>query len=387
MIVSIEKDPFRFFFPLGVLFAFVGILPWSSQLFGLSGYPAEFHKVIMMNGFMLSFVIGFLMTAVPRFTSARYATIFEVSGVGLFLLGAAVFEFLDFKMAHHLFSSIALLLLITFSFRRFVKRKSNPPFTFLFVGVGLALWTLSNLMHFWMLLREGARPSSSHIWGDLFSNGALMSIVLGVGGRLIPGILGRQEIVAIQRERYEKPVPFIKVVPPVLWLLVIIYLCSFFLKPILPAFVVLSMRAVVVTSFAFTYWKIHKLPKERSYLTWGIWASCWCFMLGALLNVFWYDMYAHGLHMILIGGFSLLTVLIATRVTLAHGTDGRAAEKTSRFIPIFATLIVVAMLTRVTAPLFPQTYLNHLNYATLVWAIGFTFWSVFLIPKMMVFKS
>lgn len=381
-LMLIEKDPFRLFFPLGSLFALMGVLPWIFNLFGFPDYPSEFHRAIMMNSFMLSFVMGFLMTAIPRFTSTHYAKLHEVIVAATALIAAAIFELLGLREYHHLTAAAAIFALMLFAFIRFQKRKMNPPFTFIFVGIGLVLWLLTNLLHFWIILTEGVRPSSISIWGNLLSNGALMSIVLGIGGRLIPGILGWQEIVTIQRGRYEQPVSFLSAIPPLIWTLLLVHLATLFLQTILPLPVVLLLRAGVVGSFAFIYWRLHKLPREKSYLTWGIWISCWCFVIGSFLNVIQPSLFVHILHLILVGGFSLLTILVATRVTLAHGSKGTAAEKTSWFIPVFTLLILIATVTRVTAPLWPSAYLNHLSYAAITWSCGFILWIIFSIPKM-----
>ncbi len=336
---------------------------------------------------MLSFVAGFLMTAIPRFTSAEFAKLYEVLGVTGAIVLAGVFEFLGLQPHHHFTAGSALLMLASFGLIRFQKRQSNPPFTFIFVGIGLLLWTVSNFMIAWNLLDVRESEATFSIWKELFSSGALMAVVFGVGGRLIPGILGWEEIVLIQRQKYEGSKSFLSAVPGSMWVATALYLLSFLLNPIAPTFVGLTLRVLVTCFFAFGYWKIQRFPKDRSYLTWGIWLSCWCFVVGSFLNVFWMDRYSHSLHVILVGGFSLLTVLVATRVTLAHGSIGRGPEKTSIFIPVFTILLLFATLTRVTAVLWPTIYLRHLSYASLTWILGFLVWMIFSISKMISPKS
>jgi uncharacterized protein involved in response to NO len=380
--MNIEKDPFRLFFPLGAILAIVGVLPWSFHVFGMPTYPVEFHRAIMMNGFMLSFVCGFLMTAIPRFTSTDYAKWREILVIGGALILASAFAITGLQFLHHLTASMVLFGLMALAVKRFRKRKSNPPFTFVFVGLGLVLWTISNIVICWYLFSTGTRPGSFTIWSELFSNGAIMSIVLGVGGRLVPGILGWQEIVSNQREKYEGTGSFIRAVPTAIWISVLIYLISFPIEQYVVTKIGLLFRAFVIWFFAFHYWKLNKLPKEKSFLTWSIWVACWCFVVGSGLNVILISAYPHSLHTMLVGGFSLLTVLIATRVTLAHGSEGRAPERTSKMIPIFTALIVFAMVTRVTAFVWPHIYLNHLSYASLTWILGFFMWVIFAIPRM-----
>ncbi len=372
------KDPFRIFFPLGAVLGAVGVGPWVLHIFQSAGYPLEFHRSLMMNGFMLSFVCGFLMTAIPRFTATGFARVSEVFTAMVLILLAGFFAAVDRVGWHYLAAAGALITLIFFAVRRFKHRKANPPFTFVFLGIGLILWTLANFMLF--LAYEGILEISTMIWRDLVSSGALMAIVLGVGGRLIPGIMGWQEIVHHQRNIYEPAESFIVAVPRAIWLAVGIYLISFVL-PLIPVnpWVTHFLRALVIGFFALQYWKLHKFPKTRSYLTWGIWLSCWSLLFGSILNIFWAT--PHSLHAILVGGFSLLTLLVATRVTLAHGGSGLDLEKTSRLIPVFTFFIILAMLTRVTAILWPAIYFKHLGYASVCWILGLVFWLMLTGPK------
>ncbi|MGE3533678.1 MAG: NnrS family protein [Parachlamydiales bacterium] len=374
------KDPFRLFFPFGSCLAIAGVFPWALLVLGFPSYPVEFHRSVMMNGFMLSFVAGFLMTAVPRFTSAEIAKVHEILFVFSAILIAAVLEFSGFQSYHHLGATCALAGLIFFAIRRFRSRKANPPYSFVFLGLGLMLWFLANLFLFleWTPIRDGSRS----IWSEILSNGAMMSIVLGVGGRLIPGILGWTEIVSVQRERYEKAPTFALAVPAVIWILVVLYLLSFLLLGVLPFQACLILRLLVIAYFAVSFWKLYRPPFEKTRLSWGIWISCWCFLVGAFLTAFFTDSYVHVLHSSLIGGFSLLTILVATRVTLAHGPEGKALEKSSKIIPIFALFLLFALFTRVTAPMIPSSYLSHLSYAAILWMAGFLFWMFLAIPRM-----
>jgi hypothetical protein len=82
----------------------------------------------------------------------------------------------------------------------------------------------------------------------------------------------------------------------------------------------------------------------------------------------------HALHLNFVGGFSLLTLLISLRVTFGHGSAGTGAEKTTPLIAICAALIVGAAITRVTAIMWPQIYLDHLGYAAVIWLAGLAAW-------------
>lgn len=383
VIKTLRKDPFRAFFPLGAVLAIAGVFPWTLQFFGIAGYPVEFHRSIMINGFMLSFVCGFLMTAIPRFTSSDFASTGEVASIFVMICLASFLAATGFYGYSHLVASAAVLLLMLFGIRRFLKRKANPPHTFVFVACGLVLWLASNFFLF--LSSEGVSLATEHmfLWRDLFSNGAIMSMVLGVGGRLIPGIFGWQEIVVSQRERYEGSGSFLKAFPLTMWILVSIYLLSFVLLTSEPHWISFVLRFLVVWYFGLIYWKLHRAPKERTCLSWCIWLSCWCLLVGALLPLLWRELYVHMLHATLIGGFSLLSILISTRVTLAHSDEGQASEKSLKMIYVFTVLMFFAAITRIVAILWPRTYLLYLGYAAIIWMCGFCVWGWIMLPRML----
>ena len=66
------SEPFRVFFPAGLAIGMVGVSLWPAYYAGLlSFYPGVAHARLMIQGFMASFIVGFLGTAVPRITSTR----------------------------------------------------------------------------------------------------------------------------------------------------------------------------------------------------------------------------------------------------------------------------------------------------------------------------
>ena len=63
-------EPFRIFFPAGILIGIAGVALWPAYYAGLVvTYPGTGHARLMIEGFMASFIIGFLGTAGPRITT------------------------------------------------------------------------------------------------------------------------------------------------------------------------------------------------------------------------------------------------------------------------------------------------------------------------------
>jgi uncharacterized protein involved in response to NO len=59
-----SEEPFRLFFPIGLLLGIVGVALWPLYYAGFATtYPGTMHARLMVEGFMASFIIGFLGTA------------------------------------------------------------------------------------------------------------------------------------------------------------------------------------------------------------------------------------------------------------------------------------------------------------------------------------
>ena len=66
------EEPYRVFFPLGMLAGIWGVMMWPMLYAGwLNFYPNEAHTRMMIEGFMGAFVVGFIGTAFPRLTGNR----------------------------------------------------------------------------------------------------------------------------------------------------------------------------------------------------------------------------------------------------------------------------------------------------------------------------
>ena len=356
-----QNNPYRLLFFLGTIFSLWGILIWLPQIFTHSTYPVLAHRYLMLNGFTASFIAGFLMTAVPRFSQTKFALNYEIiSFIAVTIIGL-IFSYLDNEKVVFIFSSLQALIILIFLLTRIQKRKVNPPYSFIFIFVGLILWVLSGVFSAFI---------DSESFKVLHYEGSIAAIILGVGSRLVPGILGHVEIVQTQRSRYENEKPFILTVPLHFFLFILFFIGSYFLKDEVGIYI----RTVVVAIIGLHYWKLHQLPKIKSALTWCIWTSCWLIILSFALKAFWSTGFIHASHSFFINGILLLTFLIATRVIQSHGPKDPRLEN-SKVLYIVSFLVFLASATRVSAFLMPEHYLTHLGYSSLVLALAIGVWS------------
>lgn len=354
------SEPYRLFFPLGTLSLLWGILLWLPQIWSPGEYPVLLHRALMLNGFEGSFIAGFLMTAVPRFSKTWHASSFEVGAFLLVSVVALLSASLDQERALLIFSSLQPLILLGFMLRRMVKRKENPPYSFIFIFAGLLLWFLSGALGAFIDV-EGFK--------DLHYEGAVASIILGVGSRLIPGILGHVEIVQGQRQLYERPVPLIATVPKSFFALVLSFIASYFM----PEYAGSIVRALVVLVIAMGFWRLWKAPRERTALTWCLWTSAWMILVSFLLKALWQEGMIHASHSFFISGVVLLSLLIGTRVLVSHGPKDKTLEN-RRVLYVISFFTILAAATRVSAFLMPDAYLSHLGYSSLILSLAVLIW-------------
>jgi uncharacterized protein involved in response to NO len=355
------KEPYRLFFPLGIISLVAGALLWVPLLWNHSDYPVLLHRYLMLNGFLACFIVGFLMTALPKFAGTFPAARWEVITMLVITLAGLIPAALGKEQLVLLGSSMQPALILLFMLRRMRLRKVNPPFSFIFIFLGLLLWLGSGV---------GSIFFESAALLQLHYEGAITSIILGVGSRLIPGILGHVEVVQLQRQRYEQLIPLIKTIPLHFLVLMLVFLGSYFIPEQAGA----MLRFGVVAVIAFFYWKLTRFPQERSALTWNIWLAGWLIVLSFALKAVWFDGMIHASHGLFIGGMVLLSLLVATRVLQAHGPQDKLLEN-SQLLYLVAGLLLAAAATRIFAFIMPELYLSHLAYSSIMLVLAVLIWS------------
>jgi uncharacterized protein involved in response to NO len=70
-----QREPFRLFFPLGVLLGWLGVGHWLLYAVGATAtYSCLAHGLAQVEGFLPAFALGFLLTALPRRTQGALAS-------------------------------------------------------------------------------------------------------------------------------------------------------------------------------------------------------------------------------------------------------------------------------------------------------------------------
>ena len=310
-------EPFRLFFPLGILASVIGVLLWPA-FFGhwTTTYPLETHPRWMVIGFGGCFITVFLGTAGPRLLGTKPWSRFEfILHTVMALSVMALLTFNNIAKADLLtgiwLRGVSASLLI----RVFFGRKDGPP-----PGLPLAVLGLigASCAGFALSMENPLRFSLPlhTFWRLLYFQGFLWLPILGVAPYLLPRFFGC-------KSPHSFPVSSRM---PAGWLIHFIdsliagflLIVSFALEAWLPGPAGMILRTIVVL--------VHLTRAVPGLVSWskvnglGL-ALRWvlpCAAIGWLLAVLFPPLRIGMLHFMFIGSFGLLMLAVATRVILGH---------------------------------------------------------------------
>lgn len=374
------QEPFRIFFPLGVLVGISGISLWPLFFAGLhKSYPGIMHARMMMEGFMGAFVVGFLGTAGPRLTGAPHFSRGELwTLLGLY---AGV---IGVQIAGRPFVGdlIFLALLLTFASRmawRFSRRKDLPPPSFALVAFGFM-----NAIAGTILLLAGAsgagHPRCTLLGSMLFHQGFVLYLVLGIGGFLLPRILKLPPKPEFPESRtpppgWRKAALFAAGVGAIL-------LGSFVFEAFTGATRVAgAIRFLAAALFLASEIPAHLSTAPRLTIILCLRTALVFILLGLLFPVFWPAQRIAGMHVVFIGGFSLMTFTVATRVVLGHSGFGHLFPTRLPFLIATALLLIGGVALRTAGDFLPLARSAMLSQASYLWMAAAAVWGWRVLPK------
>ena len=331
-------EPYRVLFPIGAVFAMIGVSVWVSYaLSARETYPSAIHSQLMIGTFLFAFAAGFLMTAIPKMTASFPAHPNELAIACFLTLTNGLLSASGASGLFYFSSALSIFMLLIFFFRRFKARtKEIPPF-FPFVLCGLLSGVLgASLMSFTV----GSEGSFSFQFGHkLYFEGMILLLVLGIGSRLVPVISGR--------EIQDRP-----------------GLTSIILNLVVALSIVASLalaaggykmsgglvKTAAALWIAYYNWGLLRKINSRSRLAFGMKTSGLMVIGGIVMALIQPAFAVHWMHLTYVAGFGLMTLTVASRVTLAHGSYDLKFEAQSSAFWICGALVLTAAATRVAAP-------------------------------------
>ena len=372
-------EPFRIFFPLGTLAGISGVSLWPLFFSGIHHgfYPGAMHARMMIEGFLGAFIFGFLGTALPRLTGTPHLSRKELWIVLALYIAAIGTHIAERPLAGDAFF---LLLLATFTVlmgRRFVQRTDLPPPGFVLIGLGFF-----NALAGTALLILGAWelwPQASQAGANLLQQGWVLLHILGLGSFLLARFLGLPPT-ALPESRV--PTPEWSRRAMFAGATGVLITLSLVAEALLPwSYAAASVRCLAAASYLLFTVPFYRAAVPNVTLTLSLRIALVMLIAGLIFPLCWPAQRVAGLHVIFLGGFSLVAFTVATRVVLGH--SGFSDRFSTRLPFLLATVffILTATVLRAVGDFLPPARPHWLNGASYLWMLGAMIWAWCVLPK------
>ncbi|NMO19054.1 NnrS family protein [Pyxidicoccus fallax] len=369
-----RREPYRLFFPLGVVLGQVGVLPWLLYALGLaSAWRSTTHALTLVQGFMLCFALGFLYTFIPRRTGTEGPSAARV-GISLLLpVAVTASAWWEAWWLAEAFFLAQLGVLLSFVVPRILAPGPGRtvPEGMVWVPMALGLGAAGAVL---TAVPPGMGPRWLHALGTgLLLQGLFAGLVLGVGGMLLPMFLHGEPpgADAGTRRRLKQGLHVAAALA---------FVASFFLEPLVSSRWGHALRAVVVAVALVGPTRLWRPPTQAGLHRWLIWASAWLLPLGYLVVALRPELRTAGLHVVFLGCFGLMALAVSTHVVLAHGGHGRLLMGRPWQVGTVGALMGVAMVSRLLVPFTSAHFTLWLGLAAGAFLTATALWALFLVP-------
>ncbi len=372
-------EPFRIFFPIATALGISGVSLWPLFFQGWHKfYPGLMHARLMIEGFLAGFVIGFLGTALPRLLSAPPLRRWEFRVLlALYLLTSGLHIGLQPRAGDVGF--ITLMLFFSGSMLARVRRRVElPPPGFVLVALGLLSGLIGPLL--WLGGIQGYVSGRVMLFGGLLLNQAfVLFLLLGIGTFLLPRFLGLKNVRAMTEERSASPGWWLRAAFS--GATGVVLLASYWLEagdPSTPVAAWLRCISAMVYLAAMVPFHRQTLPLRTVSLAAQL--ALLSLAAGLIFPLFWPGQRVAGLHVVFLGGFSLIAFTVATRVVLGHSGNEALFETRLPSLQGAALLLLVGTVLRAIGDFSPARS-HWLNGASYLWMLAACVWGFSVLPK------
>lgn len=350
--------PYQIFFPIGVLNAMLAVGVWLVQnLNWFSTPPILIHSKLIVGGFLWSFIVGFLMTAIPRMSGTAKAHHLEFL-LGLILIAGLTISswFIDSRVFYG--THIALIIfMIIYAGRRILTSTKPIPIFFSHVGAAMLLALTGAFYHF---------NGNSYMGIHLYHVGTILLLVLGIGTRFFSFLSGLPSNFEAESSSGQK------------W---IFHGMAFVVAALLYmggrglAQAYLGLTGVSL-AYLFFIWKIQRPSERPSALKHGVRIVAASIPLSFVMAWLQPSLFVTWFHILFIGCFGMITFSVATRVTLAHGAYPPDLEIKSRALWLLVGFLVLSIAARILYGVSDGPFrTNYLYLAVAFWLLAVGSWS------------
>lgn len=371
----LRREPYRLLFPIGFILAWAGVAHWLFLGLGLTGeYRSIFHAMTQIQGFMSALAAGFLLTFVPRRTGAAPPRMATVVLTALMPIGTTVSAWFERWAWSQLFWLVFVFALFGFALGRLKQAKvaSQLPDSFVWVGVALVVGIVGSIVTGvaaamgpdWMWLHDIGRAA--------LLQGLMCSMVLGVGSVLLPILLrgDRGALTASWGGRLAHLAA------------AVLFFSSFWLEGRIDMQLGFGLRGGVAAGVLLGTAQLWRPPRLPGLFRWLAWIGGWCVPLGFLLVAVMPSLRKSGLHVVFLGAFGLLALVVSSHVAVAHAGEAEGLAKRPWRVGSMGLLLLAAVGARLMIDLQPERFSLWIGVAASCFLAATLAWASIVVPKL-----
>ena len=370
----LQREPYRLFFAEGVVLVWAGLSHWILHVAGwLDNFRLIFHAMAQVQGFIAVMVVGFLFTMLPRRTKSPPPGRITLALAFVCPIGTVISAWFSAWAIAQIFWSVFCVTLLIFIGRRVMgtlpKRPAPVCFVWLLAApiVGIAGAVCAGV---------GASIDGDMWWlhmlgKSLTLQGFVLCMVIGAGGLAIP-LMTRGEPPA---DRSRSQADVLATVLHIAGALLFVF--TFWVEARWSAPIGFLLRGLVVGVGISVVSKNYRWPTAPGLHRKGIWLASWLCSLGFLLSAALPVTPKLGLHVVFIGGFSLLVWSVASQVVFGHGGVPERAKQNPVAVVVGGVLLLSSLVPRALMEIDRTRYFAWMLLAaslylsaTIAWLIG-----------------
>lgn len=375
-----RHEPYRVLFPLGVALAWVGVGKWLLlATAGVGTFASAGHAITQIQGFLMCFAAGFLLTAIPRRTGSAPAS----AGLVAVAVGAPIAITVSANMgafgASQTFWLLLVVALVTFAVRRLrggEGARRRPPNAFVWVPTAFLLGLVGSFL---MALRAlGPEWRTWHDLGkDLLVQGMFLGLIAGVGALVFPMITrgeGPPDGEASPSDRRARAAHLAAGVG---------LAATFAVERWAHEGLGVGLRALLITGVLVAGARLDRRPTLPGLHRRIVWLGAWCVPAGLALAAVEPAWRLAALHVTFIGGFAALALAVGIHVSLSHADDPAPLDRHPWQVALMAALLVVAVGLRLAMALDPAHLWTWLGASSAAFLLATVAWGVFTLPRLL----
>jgi uncharacterized protein involved in response to NO len=312
---SLQRDPWRVFFPVGVLLGWAGVLHWLLYAVGATDrYDAVFHATAQIQGFITCVALGFLYTFVPRRTETAPPSSLDLAAG----LAAPVATTIAAWRGHWVLAQVlwagGVATVAVFVLRRVLTPGAarRVPGVFVWVPVALLAGVAgAALVAIAAALGPRDEPELWRLGRGWLLQGFVTALVVGVGGTMLPtltrGESGPNVTGKVRAGRFGQAAA------------ATLFLGSFPVEVTIDPRLGLALRALVAGGVLVAAARLWRLPSAPGLHRRLIWIAAWLLPLGYVAAAIDPARRSAALHVVFIGSFALMALSVSLHVALSHG--------------------------------------------------------------------